>query len=113
MPQWRPPNAELADVSEHIIAGRLGAVLDPGDKIVKGGLSHRVLDPTMPGLEYRALHQKMRRPGLLDASAVTLLQRERDAESRRLVDRHHRHSDPTGEFGEGLGLIRASSSPRR
>jgi len=55
MPQWRPPNSELASVAEDIIAGRFGAVLDPADQIVKGGLAHRVLDPTMPGLAYRAL----------------------------------------------------------
>jgi len=73
MPQWRPPNSELANVAEDIIAGRLGAVLDPADQIVKGGLAHRVLDPTMPGLAYRALHQKMRGPGLLDAAPVILL----------------------------------------
>ena len=70
MPQWRPPNSELANVAEDIIAGRLGAVLDPADQITKGGLAHRVLDPAMPGLAHRALHQKMRDPGLLDAPAV-------------------------------------------
>jgi hypothetical protein len=43
MPQWCPPNAKLANVAEHIIAGRLGAVLDPGDQIVKRGLPEQSL----------------------------------------------------------------------
>ena len=54
----------------------------------------------MPGLAHRALHQKMRGPGLLDTAAVILLQPERYAEIRRLVDRHHRYSEPPSEFSE-------------
>jgi hypothetical protein len=47
----------------------------------------------MAGLAYRALHQEMRRPGLLDAAAVILLEAERYAEIRGFMERHDRSPD--------------------
>ena len=64
MPQRRPPKAELADIAEHIVAGGHGAVLDPGNQIVEGGLAHRVLDAAMPGRANSALDRRRKVPAL-------------------------------------------------
>lgn len=72
MPQRRPSEAELADIAEHVVAGRHGAVFHPGDQIVERGLAHRVLDAAMPGPAHGALDQQMRCAGFVGAPAVIL-----------------------------------------
>ena len=90
MSPGRPPKAEPADIAKHIVASGLDAVLYPGDQVVEGDLSHPVLDTAMGRPAHGALDQQMRVAGVLDATAVTLLEPERHAEVRGLMERHHR-----------------------
>src|SRR5213082_1419275 len=80
VPERRPAQAELADMSEYIVAFRHGALLDPRHEIIEGGLAHRILDAAMSGPAHCALHQKRRRAGLLRAPAIILLEPERHPE---------------------------------
>src|SRR5216683_928164 len=104
----RPTQTELRNIAEHVVARGNRAVFDPCDKIVEGGIALPVDEPAMSDRAQRALDQQMRRAGALGAPPVILLQPERDAEIRRLVERHHRHLDLPRQLGENrVRLARA------
>ena len=57
MSQWRPTHTKLRYVSEHIIAFRHDASLDPGYEVFEGAVANCAVDRTMPRPANGALHQ--------------------------------------------------------
>ncbi len=97
---------------EHVVAGRLHAVLDPAHEVVE--LGDRLLrgELAVAGRPDRPLHEQVAGALLLGLGGVDLLHGEGDEVVAEGVDRQHRHVEGGGDVGDvrrgaaAAGLVR-------
>ena len=77
--------AKLADIAQHIVAGRNGASFHPCHQFVKSLLPYPTVNAAMSRPGYRTLHQQLAAPGDFCAPPVLLLKAERHAKVGSLV----------------------------
>src|SRR6516225_800598 len=101
-----PPQSELGDISQYMIALGHFVFFEPCDQIDERRLPLGTGKSTMSGCPSGALNQEMRCTGLVGALSVVLLEPEGHAEVRGLVERHDRNCDLPGQLRKSRVRLR-------